>query len=453
MRIVIKKGLNLPLLGKPEGDLQPLPSPRQIALNLEPFEEIRFKVHVKVGDTVKIGQPLVESKAASGQMFASPAGGVVAEVRRGLKRRLLDIVIDLADQEEFHEHKGLNLSQASQEETIQYLLQSGVFPHMRMRPFDMVANPKYLPRDIFVRAIETLPFVPSAEMQVKGNEDFFQIGLTTLTKLTSGKVHLVYDEGSSSKAFTGAQGVEKHTIVGPHPAGTHSVHIHHISPIRSPKDYVWTTSALDVLIIGKMVASGRYFTDRIISIAGNGILEGKRGFFKGRMGYPIVELIANRISNQLLTLISGDPLTGVKSEAQDFLSFYHTAFSVIPENTKRQPFHFFRPGFNKYSATRTYFTGHIKPPKEGYPFTTNMHGEERAFIDGAIYDKIMPMRIPTMHLLKAIEAEDFEVAQQLGLLEVASEDFALATFISPSKIEMMEIVKQGLHTYSKEMGH
>ncbi len=451
MKITVKKGLDIPIEGKPEGPAQSLPPAAQIALNLDPFDTTRFKLLVKGGETVKVGQPLVESKAVAGQMFVSPAGGVVSEVRRGLKRRLIDIVIDVDASEQsvdYGSHSG-----AAREEILDLFMRSGVFPHIRMRPFDLTADPQYTPRAIFVHAIESLPFVPSAEMQVEGHEAYFQAGLDALTKLTSGKVHLVYREGSGSTAFTEATGVEKHTVAGPHPAGTPSLHIHKIAPITSPSDYVWTLSTIAVITAGKMVVEGRYFTDRVIGIGGSGIVEGRRGFFRARAGFPIQALMTDRISNQLACFISGDPLTGTRVEQSDFIGFHHTAFSVIPENTQRQLFHFLRPGLNKYSATGAYFTGHVKPPNKGYFFTTNQHGEERAFIDGAVYEKVMPLGIPTMHLVKAIMAQDFETAEQLGLLEVTGDDFALASFICPSKIEMIQAVKEGLHLYAKEMGH
>lgn len=453
MKIVVKKGLDIPFAGKPEGSPQHLPKPSQIALNLDPFDDLRFKVHAKVGESIKIGQPLVENKAVPGQMFVSPAGGVVSEIRRGLKRRLLDIVINVEEHEAYEEHGSLDLQNSSREQIIDLFMRGGVFPHIHLRPFNLIPNPEYIPRDIFVSAIESLPFVPPAEMQVEGHESFFQAGLDTLKKLTQGNVHLVYRENSTCEAFVGAKNVETHTVRGPHPAGTHSLHIHKIAPIATSEDYVWTLSVIDVLTIGKLIKEGRYFTDRIISVAGSGVLEGRREYFRARMGYPVVELLSNRITNQLLCFISGDPLTGVKVESSDFLGFYHNCFTVIPENTKRQPFHFLRPGFNKFSATRAYFTGHVKPPKGGFAFTTNQHGEERAFIDGAIYNKIMPMRIPTMQLIKAIISEDFELAEHLGLLEVIPEDFALSTFICPSKIEMIKVAKEGLHRYAKELGH
>lgn len=451
MRYIVKKGCDIPLKGTPAGPVQNLLKPKQISLNLDPFEMIRFKLLVKPGDSVKIGEPLVENKSIPGQFFVSPASGTIAEIRRGLKRRLLDIVIDLDSEENYFEHPLIN-ERSSREEILDFFMRSGLFPHIRMRPFDLIASPKFLPRAIFVRAIETLPFTPAAEMQVEGHDAYFQAGLDVLSKLSE-KVHLVFSEGSSSQAFIDAKGVDKHTIRGPHPAGSSSLHIHLIAPIKSPEDYVWTLSTVDVITVGKMAREGRYFTDRIFGIGGEGIATGKTGYFKGRMGYPLSKLLEGRTISSPCRLISGDPLTGNEAHKEDFIGFYQTVFSSIPENFTREAFHFLRPGLKKYTATRAYASGHRKPPEEGFSFTTNQHGEERPFIDGAVYDRVMPMRIPTMHLVKAILSEDFDLAVQLGLLEVTGDDFALPTFICPSKIEMIQIVNEGLHRYSKEMGH
>lgn len=452
MKITVKKGLDVPMQGEPKGPPQNLPKPKLIALNLDPFGDVRFKIYVKEGDSVKIGQPLLESKNVPGQMFVSPAAGIVKEIRRGFKRRLLAIVIELSENEQHEEIQPLDFNVATQKDTLAFFMRSGLFPHIRLRPFNLLPDPKIVPRDIFVNALETRPFTPTFEMQVKGYERYFQAGLTTLSKLTTGKVHLVYGAGSNFAPFLEAENVEKHTASGPHPAGTASVHIQAIAPIRFPHDYVWTLTALDAVVIGKMVLEGRYFTDRIIAVAGNGILESKRGFFAARAGFPVHELTQNRLNADPLRLISGDPLTGIQVNDASFMGFSHTCLSVIPENTEREEFHFFRLGARKYTATGTYLSGHIKPPQEGYSFTTNQHGEERPFIDANVYDKVMPLPIPTMFLIKAILVEDYELAQQLGLLEVIPEDFALTSFICPSKIDMIDIVAEGLHRYSKEMG-
>lgn len=450
-RILIKKGLDIPVEATDQLPWQNLPKPTSISLNLSPFEDLRFKLLVQEGDTVKIGSPLLENKAIPGQVFVSPAGGYVKEIRRGIKRVLTDIIIQLAIEEEYEDFGGFDLEKASREELIAYLLRTGMFPHIRMRPFDLIANPKHIPRAIFVKALETLPYVPSSELQISSEETHFKIGLKALKKLTS-KIYLVCNEDTKCSAFLDEEEADVVKISGPHPSSNPSVHIHHIAPIAHAEDIVWTVSAIDVVTIGKMLNKGKYHIERVISCTGDGILESKKGCFKGRLGLPISSLIADRLISSPSRLISGDPLTGSAVSENAFLHFSHTAFTAIPENTYREPLHFLRLGLNKFSAHRAYLSGHVTS-KKNYSFTTNQHGEERAFIDGSIYDSVMPMKIPIMFLIRAILAEDFELAEKLGLLEVTPEDFALATFICPSKIEMVEIVKKGLKAYSKEIGY
>lgn len=460
VHIKVKKGLDIPIEGKPSGKIQQLTlggeataqkTPKSLALNLEPFEGIRFKLLAKKGDRVKIGQPLVEDKQTEGRVMVSPAGGVISEVRRGLKRRLIDIVIELDPEEHSHEHGPLNPSQVTREELLEHLKGAGIFAHIRQRPFDMLANPNQTPRNIFVKAVESAPFTPPAELQVEGNEDAFQLGLTALSNLTDGSVHLVYHKDSRCKAFTNASDVQKHTGEGPHPIGTYSLHIEEVDPIESVEDSAWTLNVLDVVSIGHLLKTGHTYTDRIISIAGPGILSDRIGYFKVRSGFPIESLISNRVKKGLIRLISGDPLMGQKVEPDDFIGFYHTVFCAIPENVHREILHFFRLGLHKFSFSKAYFSGHADNSERVYDFTTNQHGEHRAFIDPTLYDKVMALNIPTMQVVKAVMAEDYDLAEELGLLSVAPEDFALPTFVCPSKMEMTEIIKNGLAEHASEV--
>jgi len=459
IKIKISKGLNIPISGKPEGTVKPLilaglssqRTPSQLALDLKPFAGIKFRLLVKPGDYVKIGQPLAEDKDSPGRMFVAPAAGTVSEIRRGSKRVLEDIVINVAQNEDFQEFAPLDPINATREELTQRLMERGGFTHIRSRPFNLLADPHKPPRSIFVKAIESAPFTPPSEMQVAGLEKEFAAGLKILTKLCDGPVHLVYRKGSTCKAFTEAIEVQKHTADGPHPVANTSLHIQKIDPIRSAEDIIWTLCALDVVAIGQLVLNGRILNERIISIAGPGVLPDRTGYFKIRNGSPIATLISGRISRGNLRLISGDPLMGTKVTANDFLCFNDTVFTVIPENTTREFLHFMGLGFHKYSFSKAYLSGHLNNKKREYAFTTNQHGEHRAFIDSSLYDKVMPLDVPTMLLVKAIMAEDFELAETLGILEVDSEDFALPTFVCPSKIEMTEIVKTGLKQYAKEL--
>lgn len=451
------KGLDIPLKGRPPylkeiasgTHPQSLVTPSQVGLSFNAFEEIKFRLLVKAGDVVKIGQPLAEDKSTPGRMFVSPAAGTVKEVKRGLKRSLQTIIIDVGKQEESVSFSPL--THPSKEAIIERLLIGGAFAHIRSRPFNLLADPTKTPRNIFVKAIESAPCVPAAELQVAGYEKEFQAGLDALTKLTTGKVHLVYRKDTTNRAFNEAQNVEKHTAEGPHPISNHSLHIQQIDPVRSVDDQVWTLSALDVVVIGQLLTQGRYHIERIISVAGPGVLHDRIGYFKGRLGYPIGGLIAGRIEKGDLRFISGDPLMGKKISVEDFLGFYHTSFCVVPENTQREFLHFMRLGHDKYSFSKAYLSGHLNNANREYQFTTNQHGEHRAFIDSTLYDEVMPLRVPTMLLVKAVMAEDFELAETLGLLQVDSEDFALPSFVCPSKIEMIDIIGSGLKQYAKEV--
>lgn len=460
MDIIIKKGLNVPIKGAPEGIVHEFHSsgqagtphpPLEFALNLWEFDDLRLRPLKKVGEKVAIGEPLCEDKACPGRMFASPAAGTVKDIRRGLKRRLMDIVIAPDDNETFFAYPPIDPKNASRKELLERLLLGGMFAKIRQRPFSFLATPEKIPRAIFVKAVESAPFAVPAELQVAGREREFQAGLTALAQLTAGTVHLVHHKHSQCPAFTQAQQVAIHTIEGPHPIGTHSLHIQQIDPITSAEEVVWTVSVHQVIAIGMLLIQGRYCHEKIVSIAGPGILSGQTGYFKLREGYPVAMLVSGRISKKPCRLISGNPLTGWSVKMEDFLGFSHETFCVIPENKERQLLHFFRLGFDKYSFSRAYASGHFASGKKMFDFTTHLHGEPRPFIDPTLYDKVMPLHIPTMHLVKAVLADDFELAEELGILEVDPEDFALPTFVCPSKMEMVEIMKQGIRTHAADL--
>ena len=459
VHITVSKGLDIPIKGRPEGSVKSIslgnygPPPRVslIALDLNAFEETKFRVMVQPGDKVKIGQSLAEDKEHPGRMFVSPAGGIIHEIRRGLKRRLLDIVIEVATNEESESFSPMDPAEASREELIDRLKQGGLFARIRQRPFNFLANPDKAPRSIFVKALESAPFAPPSELQVSGYEKEFQRGLDALIKLTPGKVHLVYRKDSNSLIFPGVKGVEKHTVEGPHPAANHSLHIQEIDPIRSPTDTIWTLNASDVVAIGYFLLRGQYFFERVISIAGPGILPDCTGFFKVREGFPVEVLVKGRLEKGKVRLISGDILTGRTVETGDYLGFYDYGLCAIPEDNSREFLHFLRLGTDKYTFSKTYLSGHSNDKQKEYDFTTKLHGEHRPFIDPVLYDRVMPLNVSTMHLVKAVLAEDYDLAVSLGLIEVDSEDFALPSFVDPSKIEMGEIIKQGLRRYAADV--
>jgi Na+-transporting NADH:ubiquinone oxidoreductase subunit A len=416
------------------------------------FDEVKFRLLVSSGNFVKIGQPLAEDKEVPGRFFVAPAAGQIREILRGEKRKLLAIVIQVTLPEEELPVTPKDIKSISKEELIQFLLTTGCFAYIRARPFQRLAHPAKLPKSIFVKALESAPFAPSAELQLLGHEEDFQWGLQALTKIAPNCVHLVFREGSLCKAFTEASGVCTHTVAGPHPSDSLSLHIQKIDPIVNVHDIIWTVHAVEVVAMGYLLRTGRILKERVISLAGEGIKPAARQLYRVRLGHAVEELVEKRLMEGSQRLILGNVLTGDKVTPQDFLGIYHNALAAIPEmGPEREFLHFFRLGKDKYTASGAYLSGHMDTRQHSWSFSTSQHGEERFFIDSAPYEKVMPLNVPPMQLLKAIMAEDYERAVQLGLLEIVPEDFALPEFVCPSKIEMMQLIKEALRYYAKEI--
>ena len=52
--------------------------------------------------------------------------------------------------------------------------------------------------------------------------------------------------------------------------------------------------------------------------------------------------------------------------------------------------------------------------------------------------------------MKAVIGKDIDAAEALGILECDPEDFALASFMDPSKLDVCGIIRQGLEMIKLE---
>lgn len=439
MHLHTKKGLNIPIKGNPTNvDIQEASVSSHIGLDLTPFIPT-IRLLVKKGDKVLRGEAIAEEREFPERKFISPAAGLVTEIIRGEKRRPLYIVIQVSKKEKEYKHKIINSKKSTIEEILSLFLKSGIFTKIYQRPYNILASPKRLPQAIFVIATASAPYVPSPLLHIVGYEEWFQMGLTLLSRIAP--VHITHN--AKNPFFPPIANVYQHSLSGLHPVANASFAIYHINPIITATDLVWTIQASDVIGIGKLALHGILHYSRIISVAGEGIRPECRTFLRVREGVNIGHIVHNRLEKGNIRIISGDPLMGRQVTEKDFLGMFHYVICAIYERSKeRKMFSFFRIGKQNFTATRVYLSGFYR--KRDYSFTTNQHGEERAFVDSSLYDKVMPMRIPTMHLIKAILIRDFELAERLGLLEIAEEDFALPAFICPSKIDMVQIVRNGL---------
>lgn len=446
MHLHSKKGLSIPITGNLDSleIVEERSTSSHIALDLTSFT-IRIRLLIKKGDEVLLGEPIAEERDFPERKFVSPAAGVITDIIRGEKRKPLYVVIKVSKEEKSYKHTQIDIEKNSIEEILSVFLENGIFTKIHQRPYNILASPKRRPQAIFIVGASSAPYVPSPILQTIGYEKWFQAGLTLLSRIAP--VHITHN--TKKTFFPQLPNVHQHTLEGPHPIANISFAIYHINPIIKLTDLVWTIQIYDVVNMGKLAVEGLLHCSRVIAICGDAIRPEYRTLLRVREGSGIDHLVHQRLHEGNIRIISGDPLMGRRVTPEHFLGMFHYVVCALYEREKkRKLFSFLRLGRETFTATRVYLSGFYK--NRYYHFTTNQHGETRAFVDGSVYDKVMPMRIPTMHLIKAILVEDFELAEQLGLLEVAEEDFALPSFICPSKIDMVEIVKKGLIAASQQ---
>lgn len=443
--VKIKKGLNIKLIGEADKLLSDLPLPETFALTITDFTGLTPKLLVKEGDEVKAGTPIFYDKNNEDIKFSSPVSGEVIEVIRGDKRKVLEIKI-LADRSiSYLDFKQANPKDLSRSAIIETLLESGIWPFIRQRPFGSIARPSEAPKSIFISAFDTNPLAPDMDFIMQGNQEMFQTGLDALQKLTDGKVHL-NTQATGSSIFNDAKGVTINKISGPHPSGNVSVQIHHIDPLNKG-EIIWYINPQDVIIIGKLFKLGKYDASRIIALTGSQVI-GPR-YYKTIVGCCIKNILAHGgLKPGENRVISGNVLSGSKIKKDGFLGYYDSQLTVIPEGNFHEFMGWLAPGFSKFSMSRSFFSW-LRPNMK-HELNTNLHGEERPFVVTGQYEKVFPMDIYPVHLLKSILIEDIEMMEKLGIYEVVEEDFALCEFICTSKIKSQEIIRQGIDIIQKE---
>ncbi len=442
----IKKGLDIKLLGDAEKTVVDL-SAHLFAIKPTDFIGCFPKMLVKEGDEVKAGSPLFFDKYRENIVFTSPVSGKVSGIRRGAKRKLLEVIIASDGKNESLDFGASGPGQTERQAIIEKLLKSGLWPFIRQRPYSVVAHPEDEPKAIFVPAFDSSPLAPDFDLMVHGKGEEFQAGLDVLARLSGGKVFLnVHAANTRSKVFLNAKNVEINRFRGPHPSGNVSVHASRLSPINKG-EVIWYVYPQDILAMGRLFLTGKHDTTRLIALTGSEVK--KPRYFKTRLGASITNMVKDNVEKGELRYISGNVLTGDKIDKTGFTGFYHSQVTVIPEGNYYEFLGWALPGFGKFSISRTY-PAFLYPGKK-YRLDTNLHGGERAYVMTGMFEKVFPFDIYPLQLIKAILVEDIDLMENLGIYEIDAEDFALCEVIDTSKTEIQKIVRNGLELIRKEM--
>ncbi|AEN63569.1 Na(+)-translocating NADH-quinone reductase subunit A [Enterobacter soli] len=443
----IRKGLDLPIAGVPEQHVSQAPDIRHVAILGADYVGMRPSMLVQEGERVIKGQALFEDKKNPGVMFTAPASGTVVAINRGERRVLQSVVIRIEgnEQREFARFDVADLATLKREVVQTQLLESGLWTAFRTRPFSKSPVPGSVPAAIFVTAIDTNPLSADPQPLIFAQRKAFDAGLTLLTRLTAGKVHVCQASGGKLGGHPQGQ-VTFNEFAGPHPAGLAGTHIHFLEPVSLTKQ-VWHLNYQDVIAIGKLFTEGELCSERVIAIGGPQAVNPR--LVRTLLGADISELLSGETKEGENRLISGSVLSGRQAAgALAFLGRFHFQVSIVQEGREKELFGWVLPGADKFSVTRTTL-GHFLRHKL-FNFSTSTHGGERAMVPIGNYERVMPLDILPTLLLRDLLAGDSDSAQALGCLELDEEDLALCTYVCPGKYEYGPVLREVLTRIEQE---
>lgn len=444
--IRLKKGFTINLAGKAAPKVVESEQPETFVIKPTDFHGLYMpKPVVNVGDTVKAGTPLFHDKKFENVLHTSPVSGEVVEIKRGEKRKLLEIKV-LADKtvehEAFRKYSVSDIANLSATDIKEQILKSGIWPSIVQRPFGIIADPSVTPKSIHISAFDTHPLAPDYSILFKGQDQFFQVGIDILKKLTSGQVNVnTHSTSEISTVFSQVKGAEVNKFSGPHPAGCVGVQIHHLDPIGKG-DIVWTINPLGVIQIGKLFLNGIYDASRVVALVGSEV--SNPHYYKTYTGASVKKLIDKNLKSENVRVISGNPLTGTAIGKEGYIGFFDHQVSVLPEGDYHEFIGWITPGKRKLSFHRAFGLFSFLSPGKERVVDTNTHGEPRSFVQTGVFERVTPMDVLPTHLLKSILAEDIDEMEALGIYEVIEEDLALCEFVDVSKHNVQEIVREGL---------
>ncbi len=438
--IKLKKGYDLNLEGEIANEsVKQANAPQQCAIVPDDFNGITPRLDKKEGETVAAGEVVYHDKTHDSIKVVSPVGGTIKAINRGNRRKIESIVIECDTNGKVRE---FDVKTSPKE----LLLESGLWAMLRQRPYDVVPSPEVKPRDIFVTCFDSAPLAPSFKIVLGDDEQYINKGVEMLSKLTDGNVYL----GCNPTHVIEASGAITNVFEGPHPAGNAGVQIANIKPVNKG-EVVWTLNVITLAKIGKLFATGKVDFSTTVGITGSEVV--KPEYIKTIAGVPMSDLVRGNINEngKAKRYISGNVLTGKQVTTDGYLRAPYCQLTVIPEVEKEDEFMGWASLSPKKFSVYRDFTSWIFGNKKPVKMDAKINGGERAIVMSGEYDRMLPMDIYSEFLIKAIIAFNIDKMEQLGIYEVAPEDFALAEYADTSKLELQRIVREGLDKMRKEV--
>jgi Na+-transporting NADH:ubiquinone oxidoreductase subunit A len=280
--------------------------------------------------------------------------------------------------------------------------------------------------------------------------DAFLVGLKIISRLTEGAVYMC-TAADWNGPISDSQRVQHVEFSGPHPAGVPGTHIHHLDPV-GPERTVWHIGYQDVIAIGRLFGDGQMWLERIVALGGEGFERPR--LVTTRPGASVEELVAGQVkaaakAQKSPRLVSGSVLNGrTAAGAEAYLGRYHLQVSAIPQKDEAGLF-----GWSGLFNRRYSFAGLFRR-RQNYPrklsFTTALNGRSTALVPVDAFERVIPLDILPVPLMRALLIRNTDQAQALGCLELDAEDLALCSFVCPGKNDYGTVLRINLEQIERD---
>ena len=203
---------------------------------------------------------------------------------------------------------------------------------------------------------------------------------------------------------------------------------------------------LDGIIMGLNML-GEELSERVVSLGGPMVRNPR--LLRTRVGASIDDLVRDELEQGDCRVLSGSVLSGRRAAGWGaYLWRYHHQVTAVREGRERTLFGWLRPGGERFSAARVFFSA-LSSRRRRFALSTSQQGSRRAMVPIGLYEEVVPLDILPTQLLRAILVGDTDTAQALGCLELDEEDLALCSFVCLSKYDFGPFLRETLDTIQR----
>ena len=459
-------GYNVKLQGRPSGEVEVLPEPKELHLPLGSRRFSFSELEVQEGERVRPGQVLARDPANHSVPLLAPRAGTARLAAVDGHIKIEDTTKEPEepyhpDEDAEHVPKGAGPRGVK----CYKLLELGAWQFVSDAHTGALPDPFASPRAVIVSTVHLEPYVARGEVQILKRLSHFTRGLELLQSLVEHQpIYLVMPDVKSDFAREVREKLHGHAwvkmieIPRKYPSDDFAMLARSLGLRREPLEPVWGVTAAGVLAIDRALTLSRPCTVRIVSIGGPAVE--KPLHLKAMPGYPLADIIGPRLSacarqhaqagtsGNDVRVINGGVLTGAALGPEQLgLDAECEGLTVIPDHTVREFLGFMRPGFDRRSFSRCFFSS--LRPAFSESFTTRLRGERRPCVTFGFCEDVCPAGIMPHLIHKYLYKDDIDGAER-ARIDLCVE-CGLCSYVCPGKIELHEQFIEAKETIRQEL--